>query len=249
MREYKKFAFKGANFRICSDRYDDIVQEIISQRRILSDYITRSPVFLSALEPIRLLPGAPDIAVRMHEASLKTGIGPMAAVAGVSAQLAAEAALRAGAGEAIVENGGDIYISANSQVIIGLYAGGNPLSGKLGLAVDVDRMPLAICSSSGKLGHSLSFSNCDLATVISKDAALADAAATLACNLAKREDLMDAVMENIINIPGIEGILIIKDEKVGFSGNLPGLVKHTDNNFSDKITRDKKSGADAGCPP
>jgi len=246
MREYKKFAFRGANFRICSDKYDNIISEIISQRRILSDYISRQPIFLSALEPVKLLPGAPDIAVKMHEASLKTGIGPMAAVAGVSAQLAAEAALRAGAGEAIVENGGDIYISANSQVIIGLYAGTSPLSGKLGLAVDVDRMPLAICSSSGKMGHSLSFSDCDLATVTSKNAALADAAATLACNLVKSEEVMNTVMEKIITIPGIDGILIIKNENIGIFGNLPGIVKHTDSNFSNKITRDRKSGANAG---
>ena len=245
MRQYRKYTHKGANFRICSDGYDRIVSEIVHQRRVLSEYISRQPLFLSALEPIELLPEAPEIAVRMHQASLKTGIGPMAAVAGVSAQLAAEAALKAGSEEAIVENGGDIYISARDQVVIGLYAGASPLSGKLGFAVDTDRMPLAICSSSGKMGHSFSFSDCDLATVAAKNAALADAAATLACNLAESERVIDSVMEHITNIPGIDGVLIIKDDKIGVAGDLPEIVKHTDSRFSSKITRDKGSGARA----
>lgn len=241
LRQYRKFSYKGANFRICSDRYEQVVREIIEQRKILSDHIQRQPEFLSALEPVHPLPGVPDIVERMYSASQKTGIGPMAAVAGVTAQMAAEAALYAGASEAIVENGGDIYISSHSTAIIGLYAGENPLSGKLGLAVDVKDMPIGICSSSAKMGHSLSFGSCDLATVTSDNAALADAAATLACNRVTDANQIDPVMESILQIPGIRGILIIKDDKIGMSGKLPDLVRHTDDQFSQKVTRDKKS--------
>jgi len=240
-REYRKYSFKGANFRICSDQYSVITREIKEQRRILSEYISQHEEFLHSLSPVTLLPGAPDIAGRMYEASLKTGIGPMAAVAGVTAQIAAEAALGEGAEEAVVENGGDIYIASRKGIIIGLYAGDSPLSGKLGLAIKENELPLAVCSSSGKMGHSLSLSSCDLATVVSKNAALADAAATLACNLVKSADCMDAVMEQIVNISGIEGVLIIKDDRIGMSGKLPEMVKLDDADFSNKITRDKKS--------
>lgn len=245
MSEYQEFAYKGANFRIRSDRYDHIIQEIVRQRRILSDYIGRQPEFLSSLTPVKLLPEAPVIVKEMHAASLKTGVGPMAAVAGITAQMAAEAALKAGGTEAIVENGGDVYLSSAKEVVIGLYAGENPLSGKLGLAVAEKEMPLAICSSSGKMGHSHSMSDCDLATVTSDNAALADAAATLACNLVTSVDLIDPAMEKIVRISGIRGILIVKDDRIGIAGGLPRLVKHTDRQFSAKITRDSQSPAGA----
>jgi len=165
----------------------------------------------------------------------------MAAVAGVTAQIAAEAGLNDGAKEAIVENGGDVYLFSGSEVVIGLYAGGNPLSGKLGLAVKAEEMPLSICSSSSKMGHSLSFGNCNLATVTSDNAALADAAATLACNLVTSADQIDWTMGKILQIPGIKGVLIIKDDNIGMAGKLPRLVKHTDKQFSEKVTRDKRS--------
>jgi ApbE superfamily uncharacterized protein (UPF0280 family) len=238
---YQEFSYRGANFRIRSDRYDRILEEIVRQRKILSDYIKRQPEFLSALSPLELLPKAPPIARSMHQASLKTGVGPMAAVAGITAQMAARAALKAGGTEAIVENGGDIYLASGKEAVIGLYAGDNPLSGRLGLSVSKEEMPLAICSSSGKMGHSQSMSDCDLATVTSEDAALADAAATLACNLITAVDRIDPVMEQILQIPGIRGILVIKDDRIGMAGQLPEIIKHTDPRFPEKITRDKDS--------
>jgi len=241
LSRYRRFTYRGANFRIRSDRYDTIAEEIIRQRRILSDYIQRQPEFLSALTPVELRPDAPIIARRMHSASLKTGIGPMAAVAGATAQMAAEAALDSGAVEAVVENGGDIYVSSPGETVVGLYAGESPLSGKLGLAVSTAEMPLSVCSSSGKMGHSQSMGNCDLATVTSASAALADAAATLACNLVTHVDDIDGAMERVIGIPGIRGVLIIEDDRIGMSGQLPRVIKHTDRQFSSKITRDDAS--------
>jgi len=241
LRLYRKFSYKGANFRISSDRYDTIIREIIIQRKILSDHIHRQPEFLTALEPVPIFNGVPEIVGRMYDASLKTGVGPMAAVAGVNAQIAAEAAVKSGAREAIVENGGDIFISSDSEVVIGLYAGKSALSGKLGFVVSDQEMPIAVCSSSAKMGHSLSFGNCDLATVSSDNAALADAAATLACNLVTSVDLINPVMGKVLQIPGIRGILIIKDDKIGMAGKLPDLIKHTDPRFPEKVTRDRLS--------
>jgi len=233
----RRFAYKGANFSIRSDGYDVIVSEIIRQRRILSEYIKRLPSFLSSLVPVHPLEDAPEIAVRMHAAADMTGVGPMAAVAGTTAQMAAEAALAAGAREAVVENGGDIYLASSRQIIIGLYAGNNPLSGKLGFAVSSDDMPLAICSSSSRMGHSLSLGDCDLACVVSADAALADAAATLAANLVTRPADIDSALECVSGIKGIKGVLIVKDDRVGMVGTLPELVRHNDPAFYDKITR------------
>jgi hypothetical protein len=103
-------------------------------------------------------------------------------------------------------------------------------------------MPLAICSSSSFMGHSLSFGACDLATAVAPDGALADAAATLACNLVKSARDVPGVLQRIASLSGICAVLIIKADKVGMAGDLPELIRHNDPAFSDKITKDARSG-------
>jgi hypothetical protein len=236
-RSFQSFAFKGANFRIACPQFELATREIRRQRNILEDYLRRQPEFRTALAPLDLLPGAPEVAVRMQGASRVTGVGPMAAVAGAMAQLAAEAALAAGAAEAIVENGGDIYLASPQEVVIALYTGPGALSGRLALEILPGEMPLAVCSSSGRLGHSFSFGDCDLATVVARDAALADAAATLAGNLVRRESDIPQALERVAGLPGVAGLLLVKGEKVGVAGRLPRLVRHADARYDLKISR------------
>jgi ApbE superfamily uncharacterized protein (UPF0280 family) len=224
-RTYRTFTHKEAVFRICCDRFEAVTAEILLQRRILEDYIKRHPEFQQSLEPIDVFDDAPDVAHRMARAARLVGVGPMAAVAGTMAQLAAEAGLHAGASEVIVENGGDIYLQAAEPVIIGLYTGTAQITDQLAFSLYKDETPIAICSSSGKMGHSMSLGDCDLTTVVAKDAALADAAATLAANLVKSIDDVDNALEHIASIKGINGVLIAKDDRVGLAGKLPQLVK------------------------
>ncbi len=201
------------------------MEEIQRQRSLLEAYIARDPQFETSLKPVGLLEGAPEVVRRMAQAAWKTGVGPMAAVAGTMAQLAARAALADGAVEAIVENGGDIYLVSPEPVRVGLYAGDNPLAGKLAFEVVTAEMPLSICSSSSRMGHSLSLGDCDLATVVSKDAGLADAAATLAGNLVKEAADIRCVLESVGAIAGILGLLLVKGEAVGLAGDLPRLLR------------------------
>lgn len=243
MRHYQSYTHRGANFRIASTHPQVIRREIRRQRDALETYIERHPEFASSLEPLELLAAAPEVARRMQAAAAVTGVGPMAAVAGIMAHLAADAARAAGAGEAIVENGGDIFLYSTDVVTVALYAGDNPLSGKLAFRVLPRRMPVAICSSSSLMGHSLSFGACDLATVVAPDGALADAAATLACNLVKSPRDVSGVLERISTLPGICGVLIIKADKVGVAGDLPELIRHNDPAFSNKISKDARSGS------
>lgn len=240
--EYRRFSWKDSNFRICSDRFDSITAEIVNLRRILEQYIAKCPEFRSALEPVELLRCAPEVVCRMSDASRRVGVGPMAAVAGTIAQMAAEAGLRDEASEAIVENGGDIYIAAARDISVALYPGArNPLNGRLAFAINRTRLPVAVCSSSGTMGHSMSLGVADLATVVANSASLADAAATLACNLVQELRDINAVLEKIRQIPGIDGALIIKDQRIGLAGNLPKLVKNTDSGINQKITRDREA--------
>jgi len=169
--------------------------------------------------------GAPDVAQSMARAAQLVGVGPMAAVAGAMAQCAGMAALEAGAREIIVDNGGDIYICAVEPVIIGLKTGTAELADRLAFSLQADDTPVSICSSSGKMGHSMSLGECDLATVVAKDTALADAAATKAANLIKAVDDIDPTLENITAIEGIDGVMIVKDGRVGLAGKLPPLVR------------------------
>jgi ApbE superfamily uncharacterized protein (UPF0280 family) len=243
LRHYQSYSHRGANFRIASTHPQVIRREIRRQRAVLESYIKRHPGFASSLEPLELPAGAPEVVRRMQEAAAVTGVGPMAAVAGTMAHLAVDAARAAGAGEAVVENGGDIFLYSTDLVTVALYAGDNPLSGKLALRVQPQRMPLAICSSSSIMGHSLSLGACDLATVVAPDGALADAAATLACNLVKSPGDVPGVLQRISTLPGVCGVLIIKADKVGVAGDLPELIRHNDPNFSNKITKDARSGA------
>ncbi|HOK96905.1 MAG TPA: UPF0280 family protein, partial [Anaerohalosphaeraceae bacterium] len=163
-RIYNTFVHKEAVFRICCSCYEAVTLEIIRQRKILEEYIHRHPEFRDSLEPVQLLAHPPESACRMAQAARRTGTGPMAAVAGAMAQLAAEAGLKAGAEEAIVDNGGDIYLRTVKPVIIGLYAGGSAAVNRLAFEIQPEDTPLAICSSSGLMGHSMSLGRCDLAT-------------------------------------------------------------------------------------
>jgi ApbE superfamily uncharacterized protein (UPF0280 family) len=224
-RTYRTFTHRRALFRICSDRFDAATAEIVRHRRILEEYIDRHPDFLTSFQPLDLLPDAPDVARRMARAARLVGVGPMAAVAGAMAQLAAEAALAAGASEVIVDNGGDIYLRAAKPVVIGLHPGTPELSRRLAFSLSPDDTPIAICSSSGRMGHSKSLGDCDLATVVAKDAALADAAATLAANLVKAPADVDPALKRIAAVQGIDGLMIVKDDRVGLAGNLPPLIK------------------------
>jgi len=71
----------------------------------------------------------------------------------------------------------------------------------------------------------MSLGQCDLATVVAKDAALADAAATMAANLVRTVEQVDSALERIAAIEGIDGLMIVKDDRVGLAGRLPRLVK------------------------
>ncbi|MFC1636151.1 UPF0280 family protein [Planctomycetota bacterium] len=224
-RTYRTFTHKDAVYRIFCEAFDAVMAEIVRQRRILENYIVLHPDFGRSFEPIELSDDASPIAKRMARAARLVGVGPMAAVAGAMAQCAVEAGLEAGAREVIVDNGGDIYLRAAKPVIIGLDSGGAELADRLAFSLGPDDTSLAICSSSGRMGHSTSLGQCDLATVVSIDAALADAAATRAANLVKSVEDVDGALEQIAAIEGVDGVMIVKNARVGLAGQLPPLVK------------------------
>ena len=245
MRTYRSFSWKDTNLRVSCPDFERVTRTVIARRRELEQYIARHPQFLHSLVPLDLLDDAPEAARRMTDAASLTGVGPMAAVAGTLAQLGAEAALTHGCQEAIVENGGDIYLASDRDVLVGILTGVEGLLGsELAFLISPAEMPLALCSSSSSMGHSLSLGNCDLASVVAKDASLADAAATLVCNHIRLEKDLAVVLERIGCIPGIDGILAVRQGKIALWGQLPKLVRSQDVRVKNKITR---HGIDWNC--
>ncbi len=195
------------------------LDEVLKQRALLEGYITRHPGFLTSLEPFAVGDDAPLIVREMAEASAKVGVGPMAAVAGVIAEKVGRTLLDY-TNEVIVENGGDIFLCYRKPRLIGIYAGNSPLTGRLALKIEPEDTPLGVCTSSGTVGHSLSFGKADAAIVLSPSAALADAAATAVGNLIRTEADLPGAIEFVKSVDGITGIAVIKGDKIAAWGKV-----------------------------
>ncbi|RDV81767.1 UPF0280 family protein [Ammonifex thiophilus] len=187
------------------------------QRQLLEDYLRRDPAFAAALVPHKPLPGAPPLAWAMAGAAELAGVGPMAAVAGAFADLVGKYLGRFSR-EVVVENGGDIYLKSSRQRIVGIYAGNSPLSSRVALAIPADLTPLGICTSSGTVGHSLSFGKADAAVVLAANAALADAAATALGNRVRTPEDIEEALSFIQKIPGVLGAVVILGKHLGVWG-------------------------------
>jgi len=186
-------------------------------RDTLERYITRHPSFLTSLDPLPTLDDAPRLVKLMAESARKAGVGPMAAVAGAITEFVGTELLHF-TPEVIIENGGDIFIRSLGMRVVGIYAGNSPLSGKIGLEINGEDTPLGICTSSGTVGHSLSHGEADAVVVLAPSATLADTAATAIGNLIKHADDIPQGIEFAQGIEGLQGLLIIKDDKVGIWG-------------------------------
>jgi ApbE superfamily uncharacterized protein (UPF0280 family) len=192
---------------------------ILKYRSILKKYISTHPVFLTTLEPLRVEAGAPHIVKAMAEAAEKASVGPMAAVAGAIAHFVGEE-LSAFSQEIIIENGGDIYLRSAKDRILGIYAGQSPLTGRIGLEIAARNTSAGISTSSGTVGHSLSFGKADAVVVLAENAILSDAVATAIGNLIIIPQDISAGIERAQSITGVQGIVIIKGEKMGLWGKI-----------------------------
>ncbi|MFH1035815.1 MAG: UPF0280 family protein [Pseudomonadota bacterium] len=205
------------------DHSQAAVESILRHRRGLEAYIEEHPRFLDSLTPLAPDPLAPPLVRAMLAAGLATGTGPMAAVAGAVAQAVA-VDLLALSPQVVVENGGDIYLCLQRETVVGLWAGKSPLSGKLGLKLPASAMPLAVCTSSGTVGHSLSLGRADAATILARDAALADAAASALGNrVHNRGDLAGAVEWVAQHIEGVLGAVAVLDDRLAAWGQVEML--------------------------
>ncbi len=200
-------------------RPERIKEAVIEQRGQIERYIERHPGFRTILAPWPDDVTAPPIVREMIRAGRHAGVGPMAAVAGAVAERVGRALLNH-TGQVIVENGGDIFLSVDSETVIGLYAGPSPLSLRLGLKIDPESTPLSVCTSSGTVGPSKSFGKADAVCVVSPSCALADAAATAIANHVKGPADIEAATRRGQSIPGVLGVLVVAGDKMGVWGQI-----------------------------
>jgi ApbE superfamily uncharacterized protein (UPF0280 family) len=192
---------------------------VIKYRDILERYIRQYPTFLTSLQPLPVDNNAPRIVTAMLDAASRAEVGPMASVAGAIAEFVGTELL-AFSPEVIVENGGDIYMKSLGKRLVGIYAGPSPLTGKIGLEINGTDTPIGICTSSGTVGHSLSYGKADAVIVLSKSAILADAAATAVGNSIKQSADIPSGLELAKSIEGVLGVIIIKGDNTGLWGKV-----------------------------
>ncbi len=199
-------------------RAKEATHALLKVRLALEAYIDLHPEFATSLVPLEAKEGAPEIVVRMARAARIAGVGPMAAVAGAIAQAVGEE-LGRWEEEVVVENGGDIYLKSSRPRTVALYAGDSPLSMKVGIRVKGER-GIGICTSSGRIGHSLSLGRAHSVTVVAPQAALADAAATALANMVKEDSHISRALELAGRMEGILGTVVIFEDKLGARGNI-----------------------------
>lgn len=205
--------------RFSNELVEWVEETIRACRRPLEDYIRRDPGFVSALTPYTVLPDAPLIAQTMAEAGRLAGVGPMAAVAGAVAEWVGKTIAKRSR-DVIVENGGDIFMRTSRIRKVGIFAGDSPLSNRVAIEIRPDQTPLGICTSSGKVGHSLSFGKADAVVVLSSSVPLADAVATACGNLVQTVDDLERTLQFASEITGVTGVLIIKEDRLAVWGSV-----------------------------
>ena len=198
---------------------------IAAARADIEDYIAAEPRFLTSLEPLPIDMSAPLVARRMAAAAALAGVGPMAAVAGTIAQVTVEALVAAGCTHVVVDNGGDVVLRIDRPLTVGIFTG-NARIRDIALRLEPRPGIFSICTSSGTVGHSLSFGRADAATVVAESGCLADATATALGNrvLERNEAAVArAIRETLAD--GVDGLLVVIGDHLGLGGSLPPLVR------------------------
>jgi ApbE superfamily uncharacterized protein (UPF0280 family) len=175
------------------------------------------PEFSTSLHPLQIK-SSYKITEEMISESRRAGVGPMAGVAGAIAEYVGRE-LTALTEELIIENGGDIFLKSKKNRNVLVYAGeDSPFRDKIRIKLHGGDTPRGICTSSGKIGHSISFGNTDATIVIAESAITADVFATAVGNMVKSENDLEKALGVLEGQTGITGALILIGEKIAMWG-------------------------------
>jgi len=211
--------YKFTNFLILSDKKLDkkkILREIKRIYKEIESYTLKKPLFVSSLKPLK--EENPPLPLKeLFKYSQKTGLGPLAGIAGFFSKRIAEFIKdRFNLENLIIENGGDIFLKRNRDSRILIYAGDSPFSMRMGFKLE--KGEYGIATSSKSVGHSLSFGNTDVATVISENPVFSDFYATYFGNIIKNEKDIKEALKIARKTKEIKGLIVILKDKIGIYG-------------------------------
>lgn len=201
-----------------ADLSEAALASVRALRHDLETYIAGHPRFLTSFVPLPVEGGAPEVVRAMAQAAEVCGVGPMAAVAGAVAERVARA-LSERSPEVIVENGGDLYLIGTQPRTVALWAGDTPASG-IGVRIPASLLPVAVATSSGRIGHSTSLGRADAFMAVAHEGALADAAATAFANMVRSASDVAVAIERSQRVAGLLGAVATMDGAVGAWGAL-----------------------------
>ena len=217
-------------FRVCVEQTDLLIlarQDIRVEafkavqrlRGQIKAWIASHPEFLSSLAPLPVDHTAPAIVQDMLRASTRAGVGPMAAVAGAMARHVGEALLPLSP-ELVIENGGDIFMHCSSPQTFGILAESSEAA-LVAIRVEESRpgSGMGVCTSSGRLGHSLSLGKADAVTVLAEDPCFADALVTALANEVQGQADINRVLQMGLEL-GATGVVVIVDNTIGAAGKI-----------------------------
>jgi len=160
--------------------------------RVLEDLATFLPVIRKKSKKLEIKGAFPEVVRRMIEATKKMDeldLTPLAAVAGTASDVVADFIFSRGGTKIIVDNGGDVAIRLREGEVA-----------KVGVKTEIDAkhpaylftidptMGIGGVATSGLGGRSFTKGIASAATVLSKTAAISDAAATVIGNFTNVED-------------------------------------------------------------
>ncbi|MDR0797863.1 MAG: UPF0280 family protein [Nitrososphaerota archaeon] len=223
----EEYTYKNSICHIISDTLQGIIvakESITHNYQELENYIRTSQLFFYTFDPIPV-PSEPLVAKLMALAAQKANVGPMAAVAGVIADLAVLDMQSIGCKVAVVEDGGEISAVSDRPIDVAVSAGNEPLSKRFGFRLN--EFPIGVATSSGRFSHAFSFGDAEAATVFCKDAGLADAVATAVGNVVKgtAEAGIEAGLKQGLSTPGVLGVFVLYQGKVGTAGKIPQIIQ------------------------
>lgn len=228
---FEEIDIDQTHIRLTSDLDNaDLKHYIYMIRQDLKRYISLNQDFLISMEPLKYNgENLTPIILKMYESSTKADVGPMACVAGTISEMSLKYLIEKGSDYSIVENGGDIALINDQTVLCGIYSNNDVLGNNIAFKIKSRKKPLGICTSSGKIGHSISFGQSDSVTVISKSPSIADGLATRIANEVTGKDSESKVSNALEIAEGyrefLSGVLIISGENVGTVGKLPKIVE------------------------
>lgn len=231
------FQYKNSDCTIITDLEENIplaIAQFQMDSHQLEDFVLQHPMWQKSYDPVNLVSPEQNKTVMfdMELEAKKCQVGPMAAVAGALADRMVNQMLQTPLTRiAVVENGGEIAIRAQEEILIGLIVLSSSLQSQIGFKYEGDNQNLGVATSSATFGHAESFGEADAVIIFAPNAALADAAATYVCNEVKGNNAQKAIdrgLRAFKNIPELQGVMIVKDQLIAQLGTIPPLIKIKD---------------------